>query len=90
MTINSLSSDFGRVIEREVESAFLAVAKASYSWSGHARTSVDELPEIPWLIGKRRDEQDGVTRARTLYAQMNDIMAPSFSNGEHEVNSDLV
>ena len=90
MTINSLSSDFGRVIEREVESAFLAVAKASYSSSVHPRTLVEERPEISWSIWERRDEQDGVTRARTLYAQMNDIMAPSFSNGEHEVNSDLV
>ena len=87
VTINSLSSDFGRVIEREVESAFLAVAKASYSWSGHARTSVDERPEIPWLIGKRRDEQAGETGAWILYAPMNDIVAPSFSSGEHEDNT---
>ena len=87
VTINSLSSDFGRVIEREVESAFLAVAKASYSSSGHERTSADERPEIPWSIGERRDEQAAVTRASTSYAPMNDIMAPSFSNGEHEDNT---
>ena len=87
VTTNSLSSDFGRVIAPEVESAFLAVAKASYSWSGHARISVDERPEIPWLIGEKRDEQAGDTRARTLYALMNDIMAPSFSSEEHEHNT---
>ena len=87
VTINSLSSDFGRVIEPEVESAFLAVAKASCSWSEHARTSVDERPEIPWLIGGRRDEQAGGTRARTLYVLMNDIMAPNFSSEEHGDNT---
>ena len=48
---------------------------------------MDERPEIPWLIGKRRDEQAGETGAWILYAPMNDIVAPSFSSGEHEDNT---
>ena len=39
------------------------------------------------MIGERRDQQAGVTRARTLYAPINDIMALSFSNGELEDNT---
>ena len=77
------------MIEREVVSAFLAKAKVSYSLSVHVMTSVDERSEITSSSGEKRDEQVGFTRARNLYAPMNDFIAPTFSGGEHEDNTEI-
>ena len=52
-------------------------------------TSVDERPEIASSSGERRDEQAGITRARTLYAPMDDFIAPTFSGGGHEHNTEI-
>ena len=79
---------FGSVIERAEESASLAVVKASCSSSDHVITSVDGRPAMTSSNGARRDELAGITRARTLYAPMNDFIAPTFCGGGHKDNTD--
>ena len=52
-------------------------------------TSVVERPEIASSSGERRYEQAEIRRGRILYAPMNDFLAPTFSGGAHEDNTEL-
>jgi hypothetical protein len=81
VTIHNWSSGFGRVIERDGESAFSAAIKALRSPSVHEMFSVDGSPTIAPSKGARIDEHSVITCAKTLYAPMNDfICLPSLES----------